>query len=70
MNYEQKLAEASSDAEKLKLKEAHEKKLRSNMLKREMIKDQRTSAYWHRGRGNDTVKRLGVKKDGTILSKK
>ena len=43
---------------------------RSNMLKREMIKDQRTSAYWHRGRGNDTVKRLGIKKDGTILSKK
>lgn len=70
VSYNKNLANASSDAEKQKLKEAYEKKLRSNMVKREMIKDQRTSASWHRGRANDTMKRLGVKKDGTILSKK
>jgi arylsulfatase A len=73
-NYAKKLADlketSASEAEFTKLKEAHEKKLRSNMVKREMIKDQRTSPDWHRGRANDTMKRLGIKKDGTILKKK
>ena len=69
-SYEKSLASASSEAEKQKLKEAYEKKLRSNMVKREMVKDQRKSGDWHGSPANQTMKRLGIKKDGTILKQK
>lgn len=72
-NYARKLAElkasSASDADFTKLKEAHEKKLRSNMVKREMIKDQRNCADWHGSSSLHTMARLGIKKDGTIIDK-
>ena len=69
-SYEKNLASTSSETEKKKLKEAYEKKLRSNMVKREMVKDQRKSGDWHGSPANQTMRRLGIKKDGSIFKKK